>query len=626
MAALLAAELALTLYAHPFSSVIDKAPLRAPGYEAAAVEVTSSLDGLARASCARGYDPRSAAGAPFGVNPDRSTPALVVSTAVLSGFGLSQIAAVNAFAWFGELATFLLVIATAFMARLSKLGIFTATALALALLNFDGLLRSATYDGPPLFVLACGLGLLALTSANRLAGNSLGAYFATAIAAALSCGFVHPGAPVFLAFGIVGLVAVHRQAKSRMIAALFSIAAAGIVGALPSIIHSLQAGVEPLGTAVGATPLHLLTDTLGLVADRHASGSASLRGGFRILALGGAIAVTVSSFRGKDDNLGLAVAVLLPSSLAYLGGLMGPLEHALPYRGLMLGLLGSCVLAGLAMQQIAESRQLDHLPRPMLLSFALVGAALVPRLAQDVGYFVPSLMPFPRDLPEEKPHIADMIGYGDIGYPRHRVFRHQGPPNDYLVVASKLQATDSKARRILVESPSLAQYLRVSTQAQIAGSLPWERLGKGADLFARFPKKDPTEAQLREYIETYAIGWIIVRFNPDPGDEDYRTRLSGMRNLLEPVPLRLAQHRVFKVRQLAPYLTGSPGEVELDGQTIRVTGTQPGAALTVHYHYQPRLQCRPDCRIQRLPLKADPMGLITIPAPHPADFEITAHP
>lgn len=627
MTLLLVIEVALVLYAHPIASVVGPAPLRSPGYEAAAVDVFSSLDFLRRDERGRGYDPTGAAGVPFGVGVDRASPALNLYVSVLNHLGLSRVTALNSFAWFAPLATGLLAIGAAAFMRLSHLGIFTAAALVVAMLNFDGLFRGAAYDGPPLFTLAAGLGLLCLAavSAGTFSTRRRGAWIAAAGAAYL-CGFVHPGAAIFLLSGLVGTALVYRRFGAPKLILMAVVAAIAVLGAYPAMLGAVRSGLSPWGAAGGATPLHILTDALGLVAGRQASGSTALRAGFRVLAWGGALVATVWLARRKDNALGLAVAVLVPSCLAYLGGLLGPWEPSLPYRGLMLGLLGAAVLAGFAVQEMADSGQLAHLPRPVLLCLGLLGTALVPRLAQDIGYFLPEVVPFPTELPEEKPHIADMIGYGDIGYPRHRSFRHLGPPGDYRIVAQRLANVDGKARRVLVESPSLAGYLRANTSAQIAGSLPNEVLGAGADLFQRFPDKDPTESQLRQYLETYAIGWIVVRFNPDPGDEDYRPRLFGLRDLLELVPMKLAQHRVLKVRSPGPYIAGSEGEVEVQGHTLRVSGADPNAELTLRYHYQESLQCRPGCTLERSTVPGDPMGFIKVPAPHPSEFEISTLP
>lgn len=626
MALLAVLEIALLLYAHPRSSVLGATPLRSTGYEAATVDVASSLDSMARGGGRAGYDPVSSAGTLFGVDPERSTPALLGWTMALTRLGMPQVSSLSSFAWASALFAWLLVVVSAVVMRLSRVGIFTTAALALGLLNFDGLLRSAAFDGPPTFVLACALALLAITCAHRYSINGQLWALALGAAAALASGATHPGASLGLSVALLGLAAAQRHTKPHRRLAVVALIGLGLAGALPAVITALGAGVPPFGPAAGGTPVNLLTDLLGLVLDRRVSGSASLRTGVRVLAMGATVAATIWSVKKQDQRLGLAVAVLVPTALAYLGGLVPPVEHAFAYRGLALGLLGSAVLAGSFAQEIVESHQLQHLPRAVVLTLTVIGAALVPRLAQDIGYFVPELAPSPVDLPEEKPHIADMIGYGDIGYPRHRSFRHQAPPNDYIVITSKLAAVDGKARRILVESPSLAQYLRANTSAQVVGSLPFETTAQGADLFHRFPEKDPSEAKLRQYLETYAIGWIVVRFNPDPGDEEYRPRLAGLRSLLEPMPMKLAQHRVYRVREPAPYLAPSSGTVELDGDTIRVTGTDSQTDLTLRYHFEKHLQCRPGCNLEPLKIPGDAMGLIHIAAPHPADFEITARP
>jgi len=42
----------------------------------------------------------------------------------------------------------------------------------------------------------------------------------------------------------------------------------------------------------------------------------------------------------------------------------------------------------------------------------------------------------------------------------------------------------------------------------------------------------------------------------------------------------------------------------------------------LRFHWLETFVCRPDCRLRREPVDADPVGFIRVEAPHPADFVI----
>jgi hypothetical protein len=72
---------------------------------------------------------------------------------------------------------------------------------------------------------------------------------------------------------------------------------------------------------------------------------------------------------------------------------------------------------------------------------------------------------------------------------------------------------------------------------------------------------------------------------------------------------------------VSPFLQGS-GQVRARTNTLDVQATAEHQDLVLSYHWHEALRCTPRCKVERFKIHRDPVGLIRIPAPHPASFTI----
>jgi hypothetical protein len=338
----------------------------------------------------------------------------------------------------------------------------------------------------------------------------------------------------------------------------------------------------------------------------------------------GAAAITLAIWLRDGDERFRPVAVSLAAlvGMVYLGGYIPGLRSVQPYRNIVPALFLAVIPAAQLIEEAKKRNALTNLPKMAIAVAVIILLAAIPRLARDVVYFVPAFFVEPKDLPEETPHIADIIGFGGIGYPKHRDYRLKPIPQYLDAVAHGVEKWREEQGRILVEYEPLAEHLAWRTTAYIVGgSVLRNPLFNAANLFIRYPKKDPPTDVLKTYLETYAIGWAIVLSNPTLQEKFYRERLQYMLDLFE-VRDKVWPFQVLKCKLPVSYFQKGSGKIRASMNRIEVTSSNPNEEIVVRYHWIETLACREKCKIEREPIKDDPMGFIRVPAPHPADFEI----
>ena len=190
---------------------------------------------------------------------------------------------------------------------------------------------------------------------------------------------------------------------------------------------------------------------------------------------------------------------------------------------------------------------------------------------------------------------------------------------DLSPVLSWVERHDDGRGRILVEGPLYGEFLAWSTDAQIVGGFAQRNVRHAwANLFRWDPLGQVGSGELRRYLETYAIHWIIVT---SPGVE--APWWDAHPEVLEPAE-PIGPWRTYRVRR--PTALAKSGAVDVDVRAstnrIQVAGSDPQRDVILRYQWLETLACRPDCEVSPREETGRRMPLMVVPAPHPADFEI----
>jgi hypothetical protein len=211
--------------------------------------------------------------------------------------------------------------------------------------------------------------------------------------------------------------------------------------------------------------------------------------------------------------------------------------------------------------------------------------------------------------PKGKSNWSALVGLND---PMPDPLRHEPPVFRFHEVASWLSEHAAGRGRILVDEPSLAALLAVTTALDILGPLG-ERgsPSQGADpstLLASSPGRDAVHA----YLERYAVGWVVLGGKLGPLDSE------------DPVleaPLDVAGFRVRRVAREPSFFAEGTGRIDRTGAGVIGVRDAVGPRVTIRFHHDSRFRCRPDCRVERALVAGDAAGFLSVPSPPPA-FEV----
>ncbi|MCP4677325.1 MAG: hypothetical protein GY854_17790 [Deltaproteobacteria bacterium] len=572
------------------------------------------------------YEPKLFAGAPDGTSIDTNSRAWQLWTYALWKAGVNKSVAFNLFVLLAHLLGPFLVFISARIFGLGRWSALVAGALGYLLWFFDGFFHWCWWSGPVAFAMAGYFALLVVALGFRFV-RAPKWWLAALMAATLSVTLlVHTYALLAILPPLIVLYieAVKKLKTGHHLSLIGALIVAIAVNARWILLgFSFWDPGHDFAELGHGTISHLLTDFLGLTSDTNVSGGIGMRSGFRFLILGAAVITLVLWKREKDDRFRpIAVGLIALFAVAYLGGYIPGLRTIQPYRYVLPALFLAVIPAGQLVSEVLTRGAFRNLPPMARLVGVLIVLAAVPRLARDVVYFVPAFVIEPKDLPEETPHIADIIGFGSIGYPRHRDYRHRPGPASFNKITDGLKLWEEKHGRVLVEYEPLAEHIAWRSGAAVIGG---SRLRNGtfaaSNFFVRYPKKDPSPKELRRYLETYAVSWVIVMSNPDLGEDDYVDRFEGMQDILKPFST-IWPFRVLRSQLPVSYFQEGSGSVKTSTNKIEVTGTKPEEDIVLKFHWMKTLVCRADCTLTREPVEGDPAGFIRVSAPHPSDFVI----
>ncbi|MCP4605726.1 MAG: hypothetical protein GY847_35265 [Proteobacteria bacterium] len=614
------------LYFAPPDIVLGKKPVANLYHELYVGQTLTVTNALDRSGESWAYDPTLLAGIPEGTSIDTNSRAWQLWTYSLWKMGVPKSKALNLFILLVHLLAPLVVFLSARLLNLGKWSALTAAGLAYLLWFFDGYLHWCWWSGMIAYAMTGYLVLLTLSLYIRyLCDPKIWIAVLMAIVIALTH-LVHAYAVFAL---IIPMVVLYiGSIKKLTIGHHFSLLA--VVGfAIAVNAYWIAPGLKFLNPGDGSTQVgigtlsHLLTDFLGLTSDTNVSGGIGLRSGFRFLILGAAVITLVLWKKDRDERFHpITVALIWLIGLTYLGGYLPGLKSIQPYRHIVPALFLATIPAAQLIEEVRRRGALSNLPRTAHVVGLMIVLAALPRLVRDVVYFVPAFVTEPKDLPEETPHIADLIGFGSIGYPRHRDYRYRPTPGYFKQTVKWINKWDEESGRVLVEYEPLAEHLARKTKMHIIGGSRLRRASHTmSNLFTWYKGTDPSPDDLKKYLQTYAISWVITLSNPDLGDDEYREKFMELDNIIEPVG-KVWPFQILKTKVPISYFKKGSGVVKASMNRIEVTETDPRDDIVLRFHWLSTLVCRNDCIIKREAIERDTIGFIHVPAPHPSDFII----
>ena len=614
----LAVHVALVSYFFADELPLRDVPMLHGDFPTHAAQAKRVLQGVQTAGRTWVYDPQLLAGAPNGVLFDADNKGWELWTVAWVSLGAPLWWAFNAFVLMVHLLMPLVIYAAA---RLFGLDARQATAgmtAAILLWFFDSFTHWMWFVGTVSYALVGYLALLALALLYRWTERrEPWAAGACAVVLALAH-LVHPYVFFVLVVPMVALWVragfVEKTFRVRDHVTIVGIAALTVLANgwwlwtawqfAPYIEDSAyfgQGGVELLLYEVLA--LVYRVDVQGLLAPQT-----SIRLGLALL--GG---VTLLRWRrtGARQGLPLATLVCTMAVFAYLGAYT-PMRQVQPFRHALPMGFGLAIAAGAAVPELVRARPWAGLrPGQRVVGLVLAAVAAV-NVAGDVLYFFGGSMAMGQVLAGGKPVVMSTTGHAFA--PGFRYVR----VGDFEGLTRTVESRDD-GLRWLVEKDEVGEGLMARTDVQVLGGFLFRNLSHAdANWFRTAPPAPPYDvAAFTRYLQTYAVGWIVVEREEMSPWWDQFPKLWVRDRLTD----RQVIYRVVRPTRL---LDG-PGTVETSVNRIEVRGTDPARDVLLRFHWMETLRCRPDCAIERASVPGDSVGFMRIPAGHPADFVVEHH-
>lgn len=609
-----AVHLGWFLYFVPTSAWLTAEPLIGVDYETHIGQTWRVLEGLGGWGQSWVYDAKLLAGSPQGLIFDADNKGWELWTWAVRGLGAPQGLAFNSFAVLAHWLVLAVVYASARLFELGRWGALAATAMASALWMFDSFAHWCWWVGMVAYAIAGYFCLLPLALFWRWLRDRR-AWQAIAVAVTLALAHqIHPYSFLVLAAPMLALYARHARALGlRGHAAVWAMAAVTLAANVWWLAPSLRYWhyILDSGFFGQAGPQFLIADLFGLLLDTATSGLIGTRSGFRFLVLGTCLVGLVLWRRERDPRFTVFVVALATLfALTYVGSTLWILRQVQPYRHVLPLAMFAVIPAAAAIELAARRRMFAGLPRAVKVGLGLLALPALQHLASDVLYYVP------KALPEVAPMYNG--GWNPIttqGFGAQPQYRMRARTKEDDGVAEWVRSVDDGQARFVVEDPTLGEKLAWRTEAHILGGFTYRNLQHShANLFRRRKQGVASDDELREYFQTYAVGWVILS-NPSP-TWDRRPEV------LELVS-RFGGHRMYRTKIQPSLLAEGTGTVVAETNVLRVTGSDPSRDLVLRFHWMETLVCAPDCEVRRVRVDSfDPVGFVKIPAPHPTDLEV----
>jgi hypothetical protein len=602
----------VSYFDHP-SIIFDERPLSGADFDTHIEQTWRVLEGLDGWGKTWVYDVQLLAGHPNGTIFDADNKAWELWTFLLWKLGLPRGTAFNTFLLLAHVLVLPVVYASARLFGLGRWAALGAAGLGSMLWFFDGFAHWCWWVGMVAYAMASVLFLLPLALFFRYL-QEWRWWQGVLVAALMGVGhLVHPYTFVIMVVPMLALyIRAWRGLTARRHLAVWGIALGVIAFNAYWLAVALSFWDQILYSGYfGQTSLKfLLADFFEVLLDPSATGIIGSRSGFRFLALGGAVVMLVVWRQRKDPRfLPLAAGIVVMLVLTYLGGYVGIIGQIQPYRHVFPAAFLAIIPAAALGEELWRTGVLKRLPK---IVYAVGAVLLLPGLqllGRDVIYFFPDSLPKVAPLLDGTPPLISASGY-----PEHMRYRHYPMDETLDELSNWVAENDDGQSRFLVQAGVVGEQLAWKTRAQVLGGFQHRNLEHAySNLFRIYPQGILPPDELRRYLETYAVRWVIVTL--------HRPWFDAVPDLLE-LHVVVGIHRIYRTKvDVDLFLQGS-GETQARTNQIAVSNTHPDEDIVLRYHWLDTLVCAPDCTIEPYdnPLRGVPF--IRVPAPHPADFEI----
>lgn len=617
---LAAVHVVLTNYFVPLRAVFSHAPLQGVDYDLHIGQIYRVVAALESAGHTWSYDVQLLAGHPEGTITDAGSKAWELWTYLWHRVGVDRAAAFNSFVLFGMWMAPVFSFASARNVGLRPRAALWAAAMTSSLWFFDSQFHWLWFIGMISWALGSCIASLTLSLFYRMLVRGP-LRWGIACAVSLSLGLlVHPYAFFALSLPMAIIYWRSRQRLSLLgHASVLAIGASALVVNAYWLINAAEHWHYILNSAfyAQAKPSYLVCDLFDILCSGADSGVIGTRTGFRFLWLGLAFAGLWSWWRARDERVwcyGAGVIVLVLT--AYFGGLVPGMQQSQPYRQLTPALLFAVIPAAAFLDSLARERALSIAPRSVSTLVWIAGAALVLQLAKQALYFMPALVPWPDRLLDNSRSPLNAYGFlWHLEQPHHITFSVPHPPmfeagaDDCI---AWIEQHVPRGSRMLVEGPVLGERMGWRGHLEVLGGF-FERNVQHVDAnyFRSSVSRDPTPENLRRYLSLYAVEWVLSN----------RPEFAAIPDRLQRVDTVLGRVIYRSVGPVSRVLSGG-GTVSAQMNRLDIRDSNTTQSILLSYHWHEALRCRPNCQIKRHLDPLDHVGLIEIPAPHPASMTI----
>ncbi len=619
---LAAVHVCLVNYFMPFRRVLSHVPLTGDDYDLHIGQVYRVVTGLEGWGRSWVYDVQLLAGQPEGTILDSGSKGWELFTYALHHFlGVDRALAFNLFVLLVMLAAPKLLYAAARMFELPPAAALLAAAMLTTLWFFDSHIHWLWFVGMISWAGAACLAPLTIALFYRLLTT---ARFTLAVpcGACLGVGLlVHPYTffavgPPMVALYARALRALPRRGHLAVLGIAFAALAMNAYWLRNAALHWHY--VLDSAFYAQAGPRFLLCDFFDVLCSGADSGVIGTRTGFRFLYLALGVAGLVHLFRQRDARfLPLVVGLAALYFCAYLGGAVPGLQQTQPYRQITPAAFLTTLPAAAFVASFFRERRLAGLGPGTTALLSVLGFALLQRLvAGDVLYFLPRLIPEPKKLLDGSPSPLSKYGYFwespmpshvHYGVP-HEAYLEQGIPG----VVDWLDRHVPEGARVLAEGATMGERLAWQGRFEVIGGFVERNVAHAyANYFRQYKGRVPEEQDLARYLHVFAVGWIVSD----------RPEFASYPDVVEHVAT-VAGWNVYRSREAMNRVLSGGGTAKATENLITISGSDPATDIILSYHWHEALRCRPDCTIALAPVDIDRVGMVRVPAPHPADLEI----
>jgi hypothetical protein len=611
-AGLIAVHLGLCAYFAPRAELQSGRLVLNDGFAIEAYRAFRALAAFETWGTLSAYDPSVLGGQPSGLVELFGTRVFVASVVLSSRLGVDPVRAFNTTVVVLHATVPLIAYYAARAFRLGRGTALVAMGLWVLLWFFDSLTHYAWFSGRIAWTVSAGFSVLFLGIGARITAGQGPRWAIAVVVVGLAAFVLHP-VPAFGASAVLVGVALGRRGllawrRALLAGAALAPALALALGGRPSALSS-----EPVARIFDVGLGQVVWDFLELSSAGYGAPGAT-RTMIRVLVLACG-ALGLARLRVSSDNryAPLAVAAGVATAVAYLGGYL-PIRWPIdPYFFAVVGTLAASIPAALFLADI-DWRNVFR-SRMARTTALVVATVATPRFVRTVATYVPELLPN-RVVRSTIDYLVSP--FAGVKEPLPDRLRHEANPPAFAIVAAWFAEHHGGRGSILCDDAALTAYLAATATLPVIGPIG-ERgaASAGADptrLFAESPESH----QSTGFLERHAVGWVALWGAPSRFDlEDPR---------LDPV-VRVAGVRIRRVVTEPSFFAEGVGRIKgMSLGRLRVTTdavVTPQSRVTLRFHYDRALECRPNCRVTPSPY-ADPYGagqFITIEKP-PPEFEL----